>query len=567
MSKTLGNNYFVSSEWNFKSFKNLIQQKFNKFSLNRLNEFIEKLITFKRIFSQINPNLLNRNGFNKTTIERYSPLVETKLFNAFVLKSDLLDKEQLPGQTKIFSGLGLPFDTARQLSQNNTDGATYIRQDVLKSNKLIKGRDCEISFTVSKVVEGIYAIIEADSLQPSHIGNMQNPLHFIPEAQPRNRAMSQSGHSTPKIIAENLRPSEIIEGATAYTGAPIINTRGEVIQGNGRAYTMKFYYANYPNDNAGYKKWILKNAMYYGFTAKQIEKFNYPVMVRMVDISDLEAINLGQYTQKDLEAVASETTQVKSKAGLISNDALDKIIDELLSNDNGDKTLSELIRDSNILKVLIKENVIRPDDLELYKRNDIINETGVNFVTKLMLNLIFKESDVNTPDVFATLPVALQKAIEKSALYILKCRNEQNISKEIGLAIIGFRDYLQYKANGSIREWKKQIDIFGSSVQDKYNDLEFKLIEIFADTPSQKQIVEYFKKYALWATDQDGDMFEAARPALSKTEAVKRVFGIEIPPEVKPKITVTAGTKKETGLSLAKAKALALEIELELIEL
>lgn len=560
----LAGNYFISSEWSFASFKNLVKTKFNKFNLSRINEFIEKLNTFKRIFSQINPKLLSKNGFNQDVIERYTPTLNTKLFDAFVLKSDLLDQEQLPGQIKMFAGFGLPFDSARANNVNAQDGTEYERQKPL-SDKIITGRECEISFTVSKVVSGHYALIESDYLQPSHIGNMQNPLHFIPEAQPRNRAMSQSGHSTPKIIAENLRPSEIIEGATAYTGAPIINKRGEVIQGNGRAYTMKYYYANYPKDEAAYKKWILKNGMYYGFNNKQVAKLRNPIMVRIVDVTDLAAIGLGQFTQKDLEAVASETTQVKSKAGLISNEVLDKIIDELLSNDNGDKTLPELIRDSNILKVLIKENIIRPDDLELYKRNDVINETGVNFITKLLLNLIFKESNVNTPDVFATLPVSLQKAIEKSALYILKCQALQNISKEVGNAIIGLRDYLIFKPNGSIREWKIQIDIFGNSVTDKYNELEFKLIEIFAETPTQKQIVEYFKKYAFWASNQKGDMFEAERPALSKSESVKKVFGIQPVPEVEPKITVPQVEKNKNNI--AKAKALALEIELNLLML
>jgi len=121
---------------------------------------------------------------------------------------------------------------------------------------------------LNKIVKGNYAIIDINLLQPSHIGNIQNPLHFIPEAQPRNRATSASGHNTPKLIAENLRPAEIVEGATAFAGAPIINERGEVIQGNGRAYTIKYYYSNFPNDPAKYKQWIKDNLTCLGFPVK-----------------------------------------------------------------------------------------------------------------------------------------------------------------------------------------------------------------------------------------------------------------------------------------------------------
>lgn len=521
-TKQITSRSLVGKDWNFAALKKLLQTNANKFNLQRLNEFIDKLNTFKRIFVEISPAALSKNGFNKETIERYTPTLYSKLFNAFVIKSELLDNEQLPGQVALF-GLGLPFDVAREKSEHTKDGSIYERQALLKPNlSFLEGYSCDISFTMSKSVKGKYAVIEASKLQPSHIGNMQNPLHFIPEAQPRNRAMSQSGHSTPKIIAENLRPAEIVEGATAYTGAPVINMRGEVIQGNGRAYAVKYYYENYhnPRDEKGYKQWVYKNAHKFGFDKKKIAWMQQPIIVRVVDVPDKEAIELGQYTQKDMEAVASETTHIKSKTGLVSDKAVDKIIDTLLRTDTGEKTLAELIRESDILKLLVTENVIRKDDLEPYTRNGVINETGVNFVTKFLLNLIFKDSDVNTPDVFTQLPVALQKAIEKSALYILKCRDEQSISREVGNAIIGLRDYLIFKPNGSVEEWKNQSDIFSQTPAGKYNELELKLISIFADSTTQKQVVDYFKNYAVWATDKPGDMFDDTRPALSKSEAV-----------------------------------------------
>jgi len=126
------------------------------------------------------------------------------------------------------------------------------------------------------------------------------------------------------------------------------------------------------------------------------------------------------------------------------------------------------------------------------------------------------------------LPVSLQKSIEKSALYILKCRGEQSINLELAKAVIGLRDYLIFKPNGSIKEWQQQTDIFNNTISDKYSNFELKLISIFADSSSQKQIVDTFKQYAFWATLQPGNMFDDERPALSKKDAVKKVFNIEI---------------------------------------
>jgi hypothetical protein len=515
----------ISSSYNFKDFSTLLRVKFSGFTLDKLNEHLERLMVYKRIFDTISPKALAKNGFNASIIPLCLTALNDIVFKVMTLKSSLLELEQLPGQVSLF-GLGKVFDTARQTGINKQDGITYIRQAPLKNIHL--GNYIQVSFALNKEIEARTVIIEADELQPSHIGAVQNPLHFIPEAQPRNRATSHSGSTTPKIIAEHLRPAEICEGATAYTGTPVINERGEVIPGNGRAYTLKLYYSLFPNDPKGYKRYLHNQSKCLGFIAWRIEKeFKKPVMARMVTVSDYEAIELGQYTQKDLEAVAGETTQIKSKVGLVSDESLDNILNELLRNDNGEKTLAELIRESQVLKQLIKENILRKDELEIYTRSGVINETGTNFVTKFLLNLIFKDGDVNTPDVFTQLPVSLQKAIEKSSLYILKVRGSQNINTEISKAILGLREYLSFKSNGSLEEWKKQADIFGGTPEEKFSELELKLIGLFADSTTQKQIIEPFKQYAFWATLQPGNMFEPERPALSKTEAVFKVFHVQ----------------------------------------
>lgn len=537
---------------NFKQLNMLLKSKYQAFSLNQLNDFLEKLYAYRYMFVTLKPALLEKQGFTENHIHVYKPALEKMVFQALTRKSDLLESEQLPGQLPLF-GLGKPFDEAREMNTYTKDNTVYIRQSENLVKKII-GKACEISFALNKVIKGIYCLIEAEVLQPSHIGNMQNPLHFIPEAQPRNRATSASGHNTPKLIAENLRPAEIVEGATAYAGAPIINMRGEVIQGNGRAFTIKYYYNNFPNDPAHYKQWLKANLGCYDIQ-EDISGLVNPVMVRVVRITDEQAIELGQFTQKDLEAVANETTQIKSKVGLLTEEGLDRVLNDLLQSDTGEQSLAELIRSGSVLKTLVKENIIRTDDLEVYTRSGAINETGVNFVIKFLLNLIFKEGDVNTPDIFIQLPVSLQKAIEKSALYILKCRGEQSISQEITKAIIGLRDYLTFKPNGNLNEWKHQTDIFGGSVAEKFNALEFKFIELFAETPTQKQIIDVFKQYAALATVKPGDMFEDERPPLSKKEAVKTVFHIELEETIKPTINI-----KTKAIAIAKAKAKALLI-------
>lgn len=415
-------------------------------------------------------------------------------------------------------------------------GRTYYRQKPLASiNKVVLGGPCVIGFGIDRGVNGRYAIICADQLQPSHLGASQNPLHFIPEAQPRNRSTSQSGALTPERIARSLRPSEVMEGATAYTGAPVVNSRGEVIQGNGRAYMLLTYYAQFPNDPKGYKASVDFEGGCFGFSdpigdAEELG-IRKPVLVRMVDVSDSEAIALGQFTQADTEAIATNVTKIKAKARLLTPALQKRVIDELLRHDTSDeKTLAELIRESKVLNVLIREEIIRPDDLENYTRNGSINEAGVEFVSSLLLNATFRGSNVNTADVFALLPVPTQNAVRKSLLYLLTATGSKSLNRELSNVIIGYREFLS-TPSPNIRSWVNQLDIHGQTAADRYSPTELAIMDLFQQSTTQKQVVNKFRQYAQLVNDQPGNMFERGTKGQTKRQALAAVFNTKFTPD------------------------------------
>ena len=56
--------------------------------------------------------------------------------------------------------------------------------------------------------------------------------------------------------------------------------------------------------------------------------------------------------------------------------------------------------------------------------------------------------------------------------------------------------------------------------------------------------MDQFKNYASFATTKPGDMFEDERPPLSKKEAIKMAFGIEINETVDPKKKAIQAAKR-----------------------
>ena len=120
---------------------------------------------------------------------------------------------------------------ARARGYRRVDGHKVDRQAPVNA---VMGKEVQVKFDDKNIPAGHVAIVDASELQPSHIGGQRNAKHFIDEAQPKERKDDASVEAARKI-ASNIRPEEITTSVTAYTGAPTVNSRGEVIQGNNRS--------------------------------------------------------------------------------------------------------------------------------------------------------------------------------------------------------------------------------------------------------------------------------------------------------------------------------------------
>ena len=475
-------------------------------------------------------------------------------FKDYHLKTVQLNYAKNVKWSNKFNGIGrvgIDPKTARIAGKFLENGHLYYRQNDI-TDKVIAGKACKVGFSLEVEVEGYYALIPADLLQPSHLGNIENPEHFLPDAQPRNRAMSKSGANTPRLIAERLRPSEICEGSTAYSGCPIINERGEVIQGSGRAYTMKYYWENFVNDPNGYLDYLLDHSSQYKlygisrikvgtnritnqvppspfYKPNIVREIANPVLVRIVPCSDDAAIQLGQLKQADTEAVSTATGGIKSKIGQIDDRLRDSLINNLFpEGGNPDLSLTQQIHASDLPNLLMKKGIYRSDEfVEKYlnRITGLLNPEGIKEMTNLVLGLVFKNADSNTLELFKDLPDRIQTALIKSAKYILDSKPENSIVNETGKAILGINSYLQFRDGGSgFQAWKSQGNMFGKSPIDEYSRTELGIIKICGDTRTQVEIVDAFKKYHALTHDESNGMFGVTRKAYDTKTAVEMAF-------------------------------------------
>ena len=258
-------------------------------------------------------------------------------------------EEQEPEQEE--EATPVPEDTAPEWGKDNPADARargYIKVEGLRvdrqgelSDALI-GKESDVKFATNDTQQARYAIIEAENLQPSHIRGYQNQLHFIPEAQPKDRSDVVSEQAAVRIAA-NINPEEITTSATAYTGAPTINARGEVIQGNSRADALRAVWESFRDTSgAKYKQYLIENAEALGIAPEAIEGMKSPVLVHLADVSDERAIELGQYRQADIESGGVERINPQTLYAKIG-EKRDTFIRFLLGTSDDDLSLAESI--------------------------------------------------------------------------------------------------------------------------------------------------------------------------------------------------------------------------------
>lgn len=247
-------------------------------------------------------------------------------------------------------------ENARKRGVRRFSGQMFTRQELVQG---VVGHEVEVKFSQKDLPKGHVAVIEASQLQPSHIQGQRNPMFFIEEAQPKNRAEAVSMFAA-KEMAEGIRPQEITGSATAYTGAPTINSRGEVIQGNNRSDALRYLWENkLPEQQQTYKQYLIDNAEQFGIDPEAVNAMQQPVLVNMLDVDDAEAIRLGQMTAQDTESGGVERIKPKNVAQKLGED-MRSFAAQLLRSGDEEASFGQLVdrNGTDVLKWMAQKGAI-----------------------------------------------------------------------------------------------------------------------------------------------------------------------------------------------------------------
>lgn len=375
-----------------------------------------------------------------------------------------IEREALNGVPDIVNDT--PKD-ARARGYRRVNGHKIDRQEPLSP---ISGKDVAIRFNDSSVVPGRVAIIDASQLQPSHIQGQRNPAHFIDEAQPKERKDEASILSAERI-AGSMRPEEITSSVTAFTGAPTVNNRGEVIQGNNRSAALRTMWDTYKDQAIEYKQYVIDHAEEFELNAEDIAKMEHPVLVNMLDVADSDAIVLGQYVAQDTESGGIERIKPKNALQKMAQD-IRTFANILLKSADDEVSFTGLV-DSNGAEVLKWMNahgyISNTQYRSAFDSKGNVTAEAKNDLKGILYQSIFRGGSTQLEEMFNAMPSKAQKAILATAFRDYDSPASEKMLAEIQNSIMAYYALSQYPIFAeaknfkdtriAVEGWKRQYQI------------------------------------------------------------------------------------------------------------
>lgn len=410
-----------------------------------------------------------------------------------------------------------------------------------------------------KFAEGVeipykYKIIESEGVKPSHLpSGERNPEHTIALAQPKERGDIQSKLAQEKIAASpNLR--EVGESPNPYFGAPVVNARGEVIQGNNRSLGLK---RHYNEGGTSYKKQLADNAEKFGMTKEQVDKMKNPILVRESPIDDAMAVELGNYDVKDLETGGKQRIDPITTVRKMTPEDKNKLASLIFDGEYS--TVKEAIRDNQQqVGSIISKQINAAQRNTIFDKEGNINPKGMEDIENIVNNMLFESGPAVLPEAFNELSYSQQKNIQKSIKHIFNTPEGKSILPEVQNAVLGLYDYRKSGID-NFNAWLSTIDIFqGTTPRDIFTPVEINLMETLVKAKNQSELAKQLSSFADLVKGKPADMFEPERAGISKKEAINKLFNVEYE-DVAKRYAEPEGKATDEGAILAKEPELKIE--------
>ena len=313
-----------------------------------------------------------------------------------------------------------------------------------------------------------------------------------------------------------------------------------------------------------YKQYLMDHAEEFGLNPEDIAKMKHPVLVNMVDVSDEEAIRLGQMSAADTESGGVERIRPQQTRQKMDDRQMGVFL-RILLNDGNDQTLSisELIANNGIeaVKYLHQIGAISDTQMESAVSNGALTDEAKTDIKNLLFETVFHGAPTTLREIFNSMPKAAQRAILATAWRDASSDAKNSMIGEIQKSIYAWNDMRtsfgeELKASKSkentrllVGNWMQQL-IFNTAtghperVTEKYSNFAIELATRYF-TDKQTELQDMFNDLFDQIQGTSDNLFdpEGSVPK-SLGEAIKKVLGIDYKPLNKKS---DVNRKRQTG--------------------
>lgn len=237
----------------------------------------------------------------QTMFDKATPVTADGVLNMFIL-NDTSTEDTVSGDESIEAE-----GTDKELTDIDGNEASTTNPN---NKKITKGKSNKAKTPKGTKIESVFALVDAKFLIASHTANGSKNPKYPQELQPRDRARESSIAWVQKTSKE-LDPESLGRTGRVDTGAPIVGDDLVVESGNGRTIAIKMAYAN--GDAGEYREWLAENADMFGMTAKQVESYKQPILVR-VRTTDVNRSEFAVEANQDDKLSFTASERAKSDA-------------------------------------------------------------------------------------------------------------------------------------------------------------------------------------------------------------------------------------------------------------
>jgi len=303
--------------------------------------------------------------------------------------------------------------------------------------------------TPSASLPGRYALVEADSLVPSH-----NAESFAPNANYPAGVQERTYHNSPEAQSRVIQQSEKYDPAytvnnnpDAVNGPPIITSDGIVYGGNSRVMATQRIYTRGQGD--AYRRAVTEQAGRFGIPAAELDKFRNPVLVRVIDTPATldDARRLGSELNKNMTGALGVSEKAVSAGKSVTPETL-KVIQDMGDQLGEDATLRDVMREhgNDVLGMLTRDGVItereRPQFVDTATGG--LSEEGKTFVERALTGKV-----VDDPGLMERAPKVVLSKVGSSLFDLISVGHRDDAYNILPLVREALGEHADIAARGS----------------------------------------------------------------------------------------------------------------------